>query len=75
MRECLKALGINPEAFNEIMAQKVKNFHDHPNHYHLMRYFKPLFRSHLLPETIYKKLFDRAKSFPNVFPTGFNSRR
>jgi tRNA(Ile)-lysidine synthase TilS/MesJ len=65
LKRCLKELNMDIEEFNEIMAQKVKYFHNYPNYYSLFDHFKPFFKMlsklNLLPETIYEKLFDGAE--------------
>lgn len=59
---CIKRLGISKEEFESFMALPPQTFHDYPNHYELLKKFKPLIRLlsrlHFFPATTYDKYFN-----------------
>lgn len=59
---CIKRLGITQDELDEYLSRPVKTFHEYPNHYRLIKLFKPLIkllsRLNILPGTAYDKYFN-----------------
>ncbi len=59
---CIKRLGITKEEFENFVALPPKTFHDYPNHYELLKKFKPVIKLlsqlHFFPATTYDKYFN-----------------